>query len=495
MRTKTMMPALLLAAVAVTVGARPAAGQVRLFELPDTVVNLSTYRTVEECDAAVARVQALDKIRQSQTTHIFPDTMPFDRDKMQRPLPPAIVETAGRCLDAISAHVDTADIATWEMLVPLYLAAGRDESARALVERRIENVEPDSTDELHRVLMQTAELLGKGHPPRHELAEEIVSNHVGKLPKLMDRINVYGGLLGIAFGQAGGNLREDSEAGARARRILAMAKALLDSASPDELQRMAEEGSDLTSTPEEIVQQLEARSMLLVGQVFRRDSLRVSTEAYAKALREVYEKGFGMKPAALLGQRAPRMEGDVWLGCEQDPCEPYPRPGRVTLVWFFDGCFDYMTRVHHLSAFVCAERWPMRRIHDRFPEVDIVVVMKSTGRFAYVKDGMTPEREAQFVRKWLDQFGLNRAVLTMTETQGWRLPEPDGRWAVRHETANEKNYWPGEMRQGVMLIDQDGYAVHAGTLNFNHDLHKLINEQEFVSLIEILLEREKAKSQ
>lgn len=496
MGMKTLITGSLIAIAATSSVVRPSVAQVKLFELPNTAVDLSTYSTIEECKAAMIRVLDLHEYHAKQTTRVFPDTMPFDRERLQRPLPQVAVETARECLGAITAHIDTAGLAAWDLLLPLYLDAGQEGDARELFERRIEELDQDSTAELSRVLTRAVTLLLESHPPRYDLAEEIVFEYVDKLPKLKDRVELYGHLLGLAYGQANGDLNEDNEAAARARRILAQVNVMIDSASSDQLQQMAKETvSDVTSTTDELMEQFNALAMLFVGQSYRRDSLRVSTEAYVRSVKNTHDKALGLPPAAILGQRAPELEGDVWLGCEKDPCESYPRPGRVTLVWFFGGCFDYMVRTHFLSEYICAQRLPVRRIHDRFPEIDIVVVMKSTGRFAYVKEDLTPEREAQFVRQWLDDLGLTRAVLTMTETQGWRYPEPDGRWAVRHSTANEKNYWPRDPRLPVVLVDQDGIAVHAGTLSFNNEIQKLINEQEFVRLIEILLEREKAKSQ
>jgi len=498
MRTTKMMPAFLLAVAGAMLNARPVTGQ-ELFEWPDTAVDISTYKTVEECSAAVGRVRSQIKVREYHATHIDRDTIPDDLGSAKSPLPSAVVETVRACLNAASAHVDTVGVDAWDLLAPLYLIIGMDDSARAVVERRLAEVELDNTEDLKRAVTDVLLLYGKNSPvpPKIEVGDEIILAFLDKIPDFRNRFAVYMQL--IVTGSDDPAMYD--EMAARARRHLARFMAEYDEAAGRELEDMSNETGRVGATSEELLAQLEAMFTFLFGKEQLRDSLRVSTAAYAKVMRETWGRASDVPPEAYmdgqpLGERAPVLEGDIWLGCEGDPCEQYPRAGRVSLVWFYT---PHLREIYdNIRITNCSDyTYLLRRLSNRFPELDIVVVAQTVGRYHYVKEGMTPEREAQLIRKCLDSVGLDRAVLTMTESPGWRLPEPDGRW-VDQPTANWTNYsfdgrWSGKFRNtdNALLIDQDGYIVHVGrgTIGGGGGL-----ERNFAELIEILLEREKAKT-
>src|SRR5690606_37660433 len=68
------------------------------------------------------------------------------------------------------------------------------------------------------------------------------------------------------------------------------------------------------------------------------DSLRHSTAAYVRTLKMMWARIGGL-PEDLYplphGKRVPDLEGELWLGCANEPCEPRPVPGRISLVVFF----------------------------------------------------------------------------------------------------------------------------------------------------------------
>jgi len=513
-QTTNMVRVLLLLVTATAVSASPAAGQTRLFEASRAIADVSTYTSVYDCMAAVDRVRKALEVEEFRTTGVWADTMPYDPDTRMRPWPPAVGETARKCLLATAEDAASAPLGAWKLVANLYLHAGMEDSARAVVERRLDAVEPDSAQELKALFTELLFLYnGEGarwteiRPTRLALADEIVLSYVGKLSDPIDRFVVYRQM--AITGKA--DLTDDSEAGVRTRRIVTLLKAQLDSLTDGELQRWAEENGAVGVSGAEMRKRIEALGATYFGRNAMLDSLRVSTEAYSKIVRETETAAWGQPPESYsypIGQRAPRLEGDIWLGCEQDPCEAYPRPGRVSLVAFHTPEVA-ATRKNEpiLPSLVspevgCAVRAvPLRRLQERFPELDIIIVTRTTGRYAYVKDGTTPEREAELLLECFKSHGLERVVVTMTKTSGWRLPEPDGRW-VGQPTANWTNYSFGGIwrdadrsRQGSdLLVDQDGYVIHTGAGLARGGAGAGWQEEWFAEIIEILLEREKAKT-
>jgi len=127
----------------------------------------------------------------------------------------------------------------------------------------------------------------------------------------------------------------------------------------------------------------------------------------------------------------------------------------------------------------------LRRLIDRFPDLDVTLVTRTRGHFAYEKESITVEREAELVRRWLESFGV-RAVIGMTETDHWRLPNHDRR-RIEEPTVNEENYSfdgaPGLMRNWTaVVVDRDGLVVWRGVID-------RATEQTFSDVLQVLFER------
>jgi len=513
---KTRLVSALLLATAALMGARPAAGQ-QLFKTSRAQVDLSTYTNIFDCLSAVGRV--LDELdaKEYYTTWVWKDTLPPDLDEDKRHYPPIVGETARACLKATTEDAQKVPIKTsWHVLANLYLHAGMEDSARAVVERRLAAVPQDSTEVLRQLFTDILFLFnGQGlwfpriSPTRLEIADDIVLDNVGRLPTLDARLQVYMQML-VTGGE---DFSRDNERGARARRLLARMKTQLDSITEADAQGLANRGlvyDDMRMTPEKARERLQGMSSFFLGRVARLDDLRVSTPAYSEATRKVFSQATGQPPEAYpwpLGQKAPQLEGDVWLGCEQDPCEAYPRPGRISIVAFHvpEAALRTTTRervvpnllrpLFHEGA--CAERAiSLRHLQERFPEIDIIIVTRTLGRYHYAKEGVTPEREAEFLLECFKSHGLNRVVISMTKTPGWRLPEPDGRW-VMQPFANWTNYSFGgiwtdpdrEQHGSDLIVDQEGYVLNAFVRRVYRN-----SEEAFAEIIKVLLEREKAKT-
>lgn len=512
-RATRIVPALLLATTAIG-GARPAVAQ-QLFREMKTGVDLSTYTNIYDCMAAVDRVARTKRDEAFFATGVWPDTLPFDREETWRPLPAEIGATARECLDAVAAREDLSSIPTsaWRIQANLYLHAGMADSARAVVERRIAEI-ADDAEEL-RELFTEIQFLYSGkdvlnrtgiQPPLLEVADEIVLSHVGKMPTLDGRLHVYMQML-VTGGE---DASKANERGDRARKLLARMRAQLDSLEQEHADGLVNRGlvhDDLRLTPAKARERLEGMAALFIGRGFLLDELRVSTKAYSDAMRGVFSKATGNPPEAYpwpLGQPAPRIEAEAWAGCEEEPCEAYPRKGRVSVIAFHVpeanqrhtmGERPYPGLLHPFDGGSCAERAiTLRHLEDQFPGIDIVVVSRSLGYYHYVKEGITPQREADLLYQCFKSHGLRRVVVAVTKTPGWRLPEPDGRLASRPTTN-----WTGYSFGGVwtdadrfqhgsdLIVDQDGYVLNA----FSRRVARWSLEA-FGEIIQVLLDREKA---
>lgn len=521
MRMMRLAQMLLLAVTAAALSARPAVGQ-EIFKTSRTEVDLSTYDNVFDCLAAVNRVLSELQTKEFHATQVWRDTLPLDPDELWEPMPAAVGETARKCLESAGEHAASAPIAAWRHAANLYLHAGMVDSARAVVERRLNAVEPDSADQLIPLFTQVLYLfygrgLGGGpgtKPPLPEVAEEIVLSHVGRLPTLDGRLQVYMQMM-VTSGE---QVDAESEMGARMRRLMARMSAQLDSLTQESAQGLADRGllfDDMRMTPEKARERLEGMAGLYFGRTTMLDYLRQSTKAYDEAMRKVFSQATGHPPEAYpwpLGQPAPTLEADVWVGCEKEPCETYPRKGRVSVVVFHTPETLHRGGTREIERTLpgllrpnallfrpggCAKKAiALRHLQDRFPEIDIVVVSRTLGHYHYAKEGITPEREAELLWKCFKENGLKHVVVAMAKTPGWRLPEPDGRLA-RLPDHNWMEYsfggiWTDNDRKqhgSDLIVDQDGYVLNA----FARHVERF-TEHAFAEIIEVLLEREKAKT-
>lgn len=489
----------------------PASAQT-LFEWPDTAVDFSAYSTIEECRAAATRVELRVASQEAIATGIWRDTMPPDPDEGLRRLPAAVAEVARRCM-APFARADSVRIADYKILVPLYLAAGWDDKAEALVERRIAAIEPGTDDELAAVLDTVIGVLhGRKEylvleassgakddlvqPPRLALIDSVVARHLPRVSDPVKRLRTYWKLVELGWDR-------DRE---RLHRIAEQMMEFADSLTESDRERFLAYLQDKYQLPEgNEVFENRVRGLLHIHYRLRRkealDSLRKSTGAYVRFERETWRQATGWPPETYvfgepLGERAPTLQGDFWLGCGDD-CGPRPATGRVSLVVFLSpgDCpeADVVDSARGSKPMYgnCARYLvPLRRVAERFPAVEVTVVARTHGYFKYLKEHITPAVEAELTGKWLDSFGV-RAALAVTETEYWRLPSPDGR-RIEQESENHKNYgfggsWKGAHHNGAFLIDQDGIIVRSTVLDRQW-------EAEFVELIEILLERRRART-
>ena len=469
-----------------------------LFAWPDTTVNIEAYTTLDECQAAVSRSLEYAPSREGLESGTWADTLPLDSltAKGLQPLPAAVTETARRC-GARFSNVDSVSLSDFRMLLPLYLQAGWDSRAGRLVERRLGSVGEGGDAERAAVIDSSLEVLlgGKGvriGQLRVAMAEQIAFAQLPRVSDRVKRLQVYGWLAVVASSDK--NL---DSATAKVQRITPKMAAIMDSLTEPELDRLlddAEAFGDGVEDADDFAQRYYAMLNMSLGKRTFLDSLRQSTAAYVKLKRDNWARATGMRQETYkmgdpLGEQAPPIVADIWLG--YDPSKgPRPTPGRVSLMVFLGGCNGVITYSREFRGGCARSLVPLRWLEERFPELDVTVVERTRGYFQYLKDGMSPEREAELTKQTLEWFGVH-AALAMTATDNWRLPDPDSR-RIDRPTKNYTNYTFGmlpKIKAGTaFLIDQDGIVVHTRNMN------RTAVYEDFEELIEILLERQAART-
>ena len=484
-------------AVSVALGTSPANAQT-LFAWPDTSVDVASYTTIEECQAAVSRTAVYTDSRAELASGVWLDTIPLDSTeaRSEESLRPSVRQTAQRC-GARFANPDSVSLTHFAAFITLYLQAGWDVKARALAERRLAGIGPKDDVQRAAVLDSLLRLLHPGGgppigPTRYEMARELVREHLPKVSDRLKRLNTYSNM--SRFISAAHN---PDSAMAQVMEFAEEMGGIVDSLTEREMDVLLNKYGALADgidEPSDFVQRYYAMLNLSLGQRTFLDSLRRSTDAYVKLKRGNWALATGMRPETYglgnpLGEHAPPIEADIWLG--HDPATgPRPAPGRVSLIVFLNSheCNGVVTSASLYGN--CARHLrPLSRLEARFPDLEITVVAQSYGYFLYLKEGITPRKEAELTKQWLEAHGVH-AALAMTTTNSWRLPDPDGR-QVSRPTANRTNYSFGRSwkagNSAAFLVDQSGIVVHSRQMN------RWSVFDDYNELVEILLERRVAE--
>lgn len=481
---------LLLALSLVVLVSGPAAAQVTLFQPPDTAVDLSRYRNMEMCRAAVERVAKWVHNEEYFVTGVWRDTIPTEPKLFQvggPPLPVEARESAKECLQsaAIPYSVDPGDPWDHSFFVALVYDAGFKERAIDLIKERMATFNLASDSAVVAAIDTISGYMGKLNPPPWELIQIIEEEYV---PRIMDVRYRIDALFELAALYVHVDSAKSYEYAARMLQVVQS----LDEQEYEKLRRESKYKGLFRSEQNEIADRLLAFFLEATGDEPALDSLRSSTDAYVRHKKELWGL-VNREPAEAypvpIGERAPEIEADFWLGCDS-PCGPRPTPGRVSLVI----PYSFYTAPAEVCRDADCLRWmaTLRRLEKRFPELETTIVDRTRGAYAYMRQ--TPEKEAELTRQWLDQRGI-RAALAMAETQHWYLPEPDGR-RINQLTANEKNYSFGGRWNRItepdsdvwaLLFDREGRLVEITEMRAKNEIH-------LTRLIEVLLEREKPRS-
>jgi hypothetical protein len=443
------------------------------FQWPDTSEHVAHYANMEDCLAAADRVRSSVNRREELTE--WHDTMPRDPREALKPQRAQVTQTASQCAAQFAeAKVDVHDFAP---AMKLFLAAGRDSDAAALVERRIAAAPPKSARERGAVVDSAVEFYVHAKPSRLDAAEGLLLHRARTTTDRVERMRTYHSMFQAS---------RDAGDTARTIRIARMLMKVADSLTvADRKSDEFEQPINGNSGPLIIYDALEE----LTGLKARTDSLLKSTAAYAALERGNWSKATGERPEAFqipVGQHAATLSADFWFPSTAGS-SPHPTRGRIALVLFLEHtqCISSPAGDDAAPSSVCATRMAvLRRLAHRFPSIEIDIVMSTHGQFMYLPP-TAPAEEAALIKQMVDSYQVPEAVLGVTSTPFWRLPDPDSRRVekilpnVAHYDFGFGKIW-GVGSGSMFLVDPDGLIVD--TLR--------LRENELGHFIEVLIQRQ-----
>lgn len=459
------------------------------FLLPDTTPDLSRYHHVDECIAAARRVMA-------EVRRVYPvwnDTMPASRSITFDSLPPGARQIATKCAEPFNAESVSLD--HFQRWMTLFLMAGRDTDARRVLERRIALLSPDSIGARHNIWSEAFDIFVAARPIRVSDAEFVMAQMEATLDSsdLRDFYRVSG----IRFNFYRNILGDSTRSEQVASHIIAQTKRLTD------LQR---ESKSYEGYGAPIVYQV----LEFLRRYELSDSLKKSTESFLALKRVNWAEATQGKRGELsmLGDHAEKIDWDFKAEqIERDKTSfisyegndeagrdmhMFPVPDRIGLVVFLrSDCRQETTlpgphgRGDWRNGYCWDTYAALRRLSERFPELDVTIVSQTTGHIGF-SDLLPPQEEAKLLAAWWLDYHKLPGRLLVKETPFIRLPEYDNR-RVDDEVENNLKYMipflPGADPRRAFIVDTNGTIVHAGRLDKS-------SETAYVEILDALFWRE-----
>lgn len=219
------------------------------------------------------------------------------------------------------------------------------------------------------------------------------------------------------------------------------------------------------------------------------DSLTKSVEAYGSLLQELVRKsGWQGRWLYPIGEKAEPIVGDFWFP-ESAKNNQYPRSGKVT----------FITSIAMQHGVRAGASFKLKRIAERFPDLEIVVLSGTTGHFGPIEPPSPTVESELLYRQVADFYGIP-IVMAITKSPTWRLSGLDQRRIFdpyAHSDTYEERYAPligfasradnrlyGWMRSmsnfGGLLVDDKGIIVDF-----------ISEEDQLASYVDILMKRAK----
>lgn len=380
-----------------------------------------SYTTVYQCRAATVRIG--QRILGFQDY----DTMSMQAIAAQTHMPKEAKEAAEQCLRQI-----VIDSLKRDELLPmagLYMAAGRDKEAAAMIERIFAGQwNPAATD--------TGSMLSANYftGPDSNTRKAAIHNLAAMAYLNSTPVRFSAALSHLdAFEQLAPDERMAPLM--RYNDVFRKARDAGDSAAMKRAsQRLADLGPKLTTTERQ-----NAKGILLGFERHRTaqlrfDSLRLNTEAYV-----TFQKSqlFALDISdRMLGSTMDTLAGEFRF-----PAAPvYPVPGKVSLVMVLGRS--------PVSPYVI---FPMlHRLKQKHPDLEVVYVSQTGGQLG--TGLLSPEEQAETERRWVQDVSKMPFSVLIEKAAPWRLQEPDRR-LVFGATPNE------QYKNRLWLVDRSGTIV------------------------------------
>ncbi len=425
------------------------------FEFPDSKVDVTHFRYVENCMAAAQRVQdSLETVSPAD-----PDTISLLGLDGTQPIPVEVLDVTKRCLAHFTPEQIPAPFA--QMAQKTFLFAGRDADAAALVRLRV-NAISDSTERAF-VLDSFARNYINSSPRRvaeaHAIADEVINNYS----------TYYTGLeragMCVVMTRAAVEMRDEPSLFKYGQ----MALDAIQGADPEDLDGS---GQWIIALVVREMNQAVYRKQIL-------DSLRVSTKAFVSIQNSLFKKVMQDRPdGSPAGMETVPLTGEFWFP-KSAARETYPRKGHVSIVQFPSSDPEFFNK--HVNVIV-------RRLAGRYPDADLVFSGMTKGYF-----GPLSQREAQIESaeqsRFYQQFRRNaKAVLGVAVSEIVELPPPDNR-RVHLTPKNYENYPKSGDERYVFIVDENGILVERQFVD------RMYPEIWLNDLMAVLMERHNSRNQ
>lgn len=455
------------------------------FAKPDTAVDVSRYKTVEECMALRNRLSQ----REIRKLPYWQDTLKYNQSEKRNPYPAPVRDTLALCLEKFSvASVDYGNFSEYLDWITVFYDAMRDSDADSVIAKKLSTAKwgKEDTAGLHKVLGDILVSIQRGKGLRWDTFVKLSSiiDSAGDRAPWKDKISIYNSLFTLSEEFDDSAVQKSS-----AEKIIAIEKTLTDK---DKLNRFWLFGGRIYAL--NAMDFLHNREML--------DSLRASAKSYVSFRNSYWERVRGENADKLpdySGESAKPVTGDFWFKREGDkvsrlPQAPgsLPASGRISLVVFYDiRCEDntpvFIGQYHRFyPGGQCLASYPiLRRMVEQYPSLQVTIVSLTDG-FIGNTEPMSPEEEAEQKSNWWLSTHKLPATLAVSEQEFFKLPAPDGRRVdTPHENSINYLFGSGATRvpsSTAFLIDVDGTILYGNGLS-------RFSERKFTELLNVITNR------
>ncbi len=449
--------------------------QARFVE-PPREVNLTNYRTVEQCLAMVDRLES-----KWQNLEPLYDTMPPGFSDRMILWPSNIVESAQKC--SAQWQASTAPLKDLWLLGQLFLVADRKSDLSTLLSRRIAEATTNE-DSLKRMIADSAlELYARARPVYFHEIDSLVTYMIA-LPDTIiskeDKIDRLWLLRALAVA-----LEIEP---AVAMRAAAMADSLFTRLS-DEERRTPWYADPRMNTAD----RAKSNSFFLHFRE-RMDSLSIGTAAYVNLVNHQQTVLFNAIDPTQdrrfdVGASSPRIDGDFWFPVK--PTISRPTAGKISLVIPMSVCLG--PEDDPVNSYGCLGKFAMvKRIHKQFPNIEITVLANQEGRAILQEPGSAAD-EAEDMRRWLLE-GLNLPITLVVEKADFiRLEMPDNRLINTRWTLDLMLSWGCQVGvdnvlrcpEVAFLVDESGIILQ----RFNTRWQRGVEEGRLLRMLEAISHR------
>ncbi len=454
------------------------------FARPDTAVDLSRYRWVDECIVAGMRVAR----KEVNKNAIWIDTAARSYNPVFDSTPARAIEISRRCSEKFNPDtVPMEDLRPW---LELFLTGGQTKHADILI-ARLRKAAKDSSG----------------------------SDSLAEYTALTTIMNLYAGLQPIPWNKVVEiGARIDTSGVIKNNRaylslygfLFRLATSVSDTVTQHKMATKLIDRSNRLSANEKETDWYRYISQSMVASAFDymsdralQDSLRISGSAYVALRRANWARARGNNAdplPGLVGEMVPPLVADYWFAPQGSGTStsagpnnttaqmPLARPtkGKVSLVVFLrGGCRDEdAIGGPFIRPTLGMDCWgtyaTMRRLATRFPKLELTIVSQTTG-YVGGTPPMEPDAEAKTLQSWWLGFHRIPATLAVVNTPFFRLQAPDSR-RIDRSVENAVGYHTGGNR-AAYLIDSNGMVLlFADELGRN-------SEKNFTDLLDVMMTR------